>query len=126
LQQIRHAFPSFPETRIGGIHLFLDPSYLPAVFVPRATIVPSAARALLRRAIAPPAEQRTGFLGEFATACHRCLILASRTNTRYEVIVRDTSRPFLLVLNQSFDPNWAAYVEPSSAPQPFWWTWTHR
>ena len=35
------------------------------------------------------------------------------------------TRPFLLVLNQSFDPNWAAYVEPTSASQPFWWTWTH-
>lgn len=125
IQLIRQAFPSFPETSFGRIHLFLNRSYFPSVVVADDHMTPAAATKLVQRATAPPVERRVGMLGEYATACHGCYTIVSHSRTRYEVIVRASKRPFLLVLNQSFDPNWAAYVEPTPTAQPFWWTWTH-
>jgi hypothetical protein len=125
LRLVRRLFPSFPEIRIGAIHLFVNRSYLPAVFVPNTAIAPSAARILLPRAVSPLVGPRVGVLGEYTVVCHNCVTVTSLSPTRYELITRATKRPFLLILNQSYDPNWAAYVEPSVAPQPFWWTWTH-
>lgn len=122
---LHQTFPSFPEISIGQIHLFLNRSYLPPAFVSDAAITPAITHALLRRAAAPAVEQRDGMLGEFSAACASCMRLASHSNTRYEAIINDAKKPFLLVLNQSFDPNWKVYIEPTSAPQPFWWTWTH-
>lgn len=123
---LRHTFPSFSEMRIGNILLFVNHSYLPSVFVPAARLSGAVQRALLQRALAPPIERRTGLLGEYSTACQSCLTEMSVSQTRYEMVVHNAKRPFLLVLNQSFDPNWKVYVEPSTTPQPFWWTWTHH
>lgn len=120
---LRHTFPHFPEIRIGGIHLFVNRAYLPAAFVSDAAIAPSTARMLRQRAVAPPLDRLIGTLGEYADPCHSCATIVASSPTRYDITVTNMKRPFLLVLNQGFDPNWAAYVEPSSTPQPFWWTW---
>lgn len=125
MKLLRREFPSFSETRIGAIHLFVNRSYLPAAFVPAGRLSGSAQRALLQRAVAPPIERRDGLPGEFASACQACLTTVSTSQTRYEFVVHNAAHPFLLVLSQAFDPNWDVYLEPASSPQPFWWTWLH-
>ncbi len=124
---VRRAFPRFAEIRIGHIYLFRNPSYLPELFVARAALSGTQARALLQRATAPldAGARRIGTPGELPIACRACLVDASYGRTRFEAVVHHATRPFLLVLNQSFDPNWVVYIEPSGAPRPFWWTWTH-
>ncbi len=127
LRTIRSAFPSLHEMRMGDVHVFVNRSFLPAAFVPGAGNSAPPAYKLLQRVNASPSagEQRVGKIGEFTSSCGNCLVVASQSRTKYEVIVRHASHRFLLVLNQSFDPNWVAYVEPSAAPQPFIWTWVH-
>lgn len=127
LRLVRKAFPHFAETRIGKIYLFRNPSYAPAIYV-AGPLTHARAQALMRRADAPinAGVRRTGAYGEYHSACNGCFDIASTGRTRYEIVVRHATRPFLLVLSQSFDPNWDVYIEPSTAPQPFWWTWTHR
>ncbi len=125
IKLLRRTFPHFPERRIGNIHLFENRAYLPPVFVPNISITPSMVRALRQRATAPPEDLLIGALGEYANTCRRCITIVSSSRTRYDITVTSSKRPFLVVLNQGFDPNWAAYIEPSGSPQPFWWTWRH-
>jgi len=124
---VHRGFPRFAQLRISNIYLFRDPSYLPPVAVADATITKTLAHVLLQRSSTPAQAlvQRRGTLGEYPTACRACLVDVSGGRTRYEAVVRRANHPFLLVLSQSFDPNWVVYIEPSATPQPFWWTWTH-
>jgi len=124
---VRSAFPHFAEIHIGNIYLFRNLTYLPALFVARGTLSNAQVRALLHRSFAPPdaGARRIGTPGEFPMACRACLVDVSYGQTRFEAVVHHATRPFLLVLNQSFDPNWVVYIQSSSAPQPFWWTWLH-
>ena len=129
LALVRRAFPHDAETRIGNIHLFRNPSYLPQMFITGTPISVAQAHHLLQRAAAPQGSgiHQTGKLGEYPVACNGCFsdVSTPHARTRYEIMVHHETHPFLLVLNQSFDPNWDAYIEPSNAPQPFWWTWRH-
>jgi hypothetical protein len=126
LQELRHAVPDMPEIRVGAMHLFLNRAYLPPVFVPTGIMGRRTAAELLQRPEATTAVARQGVLGEFSAACSTCLTLDEVSATRFEVTTHNLGHPFLLVLTQSFDPNWVAYIEPSSSAQPFWWTWLHQ
>jgi hypothetical protein len=126
LQELRHAGPKMPEIRVGTMHLFLNRAYLPPVFVPSGIMGRRTAAELLHRPEATSAGARQGVLGEFSAACWTCLTLDGVSATRFEVTTHNLGHPFLLVLTQSFDPNWVAYIEPSSSAQPFWWTWLHQ
>lgn len=128
LALVHRAFPSFKELRFGGAHVFENPSYVPEVFVPAPAVTSAIVLAALHHKLTPqqPMIRHLGVIGDYATGCRTCLTLASQTLTRKEVIVRHITHPFLLIFNQNYDPNWAAYLEPTSSPQPFWWTWTHH
>lgn len=128
---VRRSFLRFAEIRIGNIHLFRNPTYLPALFISRAALSNTQVRALLERATVPSnaGVRRAGTPGEFPTACRACLVDAPSSygqgQTRFEAVVHRATHPFLLVLNQAFDPNWSVYIEPVGAALPFWWPWTH-
>jgi len=125
----RHTFPGFAQSHVGHVVLFTNPHYIPPVYVADAPALGAGTPRLLHRTTVSPLAgvARTGNWGEYASACAACAGTPSdaHAGTHFELVVHAHTRPFLLVLNQSFDPNWAAYVEPTSASRPFWWTWTH-
>lgn len=117
---VHQAFPSFPQLHVSGIRLFLNKSYLSRIFVPSAARFPS----FVPR-IAGVQYRSISKLGDYKILCHSCIVMMSQTRTRYEIVLHNTTHSSLVVLNEAFDPNWHVYVEPTSSPQPFWWTWTH-
>jgi len=125
----RQTFPGFTQSHIGNVVLFANPRYIPPVYVANVPTLASDAHGLLRRSARSPLAgvARAGAWGEYASACAACagILSDAGAGTRFELVVHADVRPFLLVLNQSFDPNWAAYLEPAGGSQPFWWTWTH-
>lgn len=127
VKMVRRALTHATEITIGHLHVFRINAYLPAVFVAGRNVTHSTAQVLLKRStkVLVQAVQRVGRPDEYASSCTACFITASQGRTRFEIVVRNARRPFLLILNQGFDPNWAAYVEPANS-QPFWWTWTHQ
>jgi len=128
LQLVRRAFPSFPEMRFGETHVFVNRDYVPQAFVPTRDVSQASVIAALHyKSTLQSSIKNLGGVGSYTSTCHTCLFLASHnhTFTRQDVIVQHAIHPFLLIWNQSYDPNWVASIEPTSLSQPFWWTWTH-
>jgi hypothetical protein len=119
LTALRRVLPSLRESVIGHLHVFVNPAAYPMLFtVPGSSHVQSGAGCAIGslcikalnavaqlRAVRQPA-------GDIVTS-------VTDRGSWYDVRVRAEGHPVYLILQQTYDPNWLAFVErhgPASWP----------
>ncbi len=139
LSQARRSLTGFRETTVGALHVFVNPSYLPLVYVPSRVAIqhvrfpsPDAPAVLLIGAAGlagmPVLGATVDTIDTLAAHDHPdvrqvtydqapptlpSIQVQPRDATRIDVRVSNATRPFMLLMLQNYNPNWQAYVMPT-------------
>ncbi len=119
LSVMRALFPNQQEQTIGRLHVFTDTASYPLVFTARASGHTPAGLvctfgAICINGLSAPMNVRA------SPEAAQPTVVSYNAGFLYDLRLRTTETPVYLVLQQTYDPHWLAFVEPKQEPFHWW------